>query len=324
MTINVVKRIYSKFGIFAILILELIVFAAMSENFFRLDNLLQTGRQVSFIGIAAVGATMLMITGGIDIASGSMLAFSGVFTTLLSVQMGWNESLSIIAALFLGGVVGFITGWICTRFNVPSLIATLAVQTILKGAAFLITKAKPIYGVSEQFKFLGQGYIMGILPFPLLLMIISFIFAWWVLEKTYLGRYIYAVGGNAEAARLSGINTKMIICGAFISSSFFAAVSGVLMASRLNSGQPSIGTAFPMDVITAVVLGGVSLSGGAGKIINVVGGVLIMGILGNGMVILGLSEYWQWVLKGLVLLFAVMLNNIINTESIHSIKSKEE
>ena len=162
---------------------------------------------------------------------------------------------------------------------------------------------------------MGQGYFFGVIPIPLVIMLVAFAIGWFIMQKTYIGRYIYAVGGNEEAARLSGINTKRIIVLTFALCAFFTSISGVMMVGRLGSGQPGTGIEFPMDVITAVVLGGVSVSGGKGKILLVIAGALIMGMLDNGMTILGMNPYLQWVVKGLVLIFAVTMSSLENSES---------
>jgi ribose transport system permease protein len=305
---------YKKWGILLILVLEVAIFGIFSENFLTAGNLMVVGRQVSFIGVAAVGGTFLMLTGGIDISTGSMLALSGTLCAMMTVNGGVPLPIAMLAVMLMGIFFGCVSGVAYTHFHITPLIGTLAMQTILKGIAHLITKANPIYGISEQYKFLAQGYIFGF-PVPLLIMFATFAFGYWLLNFTYIGRYIYAVGGNAEAARLSGINIKAISLGVFAASSLFSAVAGVLMSARLGSGQPSIGADFPMDVITGIVLGGVSINGGVGKISGVMIGVFIMGILGNGMIMIGLNEFWQWVIKGVVLFFAVGMSNIyINKE----------
>lgn len=307
---NKLKNYYSSYGIIVILALEVLFFSLLSENFFTVANLMSVARQLSFVGIAAVGVTFLIISGGIDISTGSNEAFTGVFCCLLMVNFGFPMWLAIIISLVIGLLIGTINGIFCVRLGLSPLISTLAMQSILKGAAYLITNAQPIYGIPDSFKFLGQGYIFGVIPVPLIVMIVCFIFGYWVLNMTYIGRYFYAVGGNVEAARLSGINPRVVMLLAFGSSALFASIAGVLMAGRLGSGQPSIGVGFEMDVITAIVLGGVSINGGSGNIIGVFIGTLIMGILSNGMLMIGLSDYWQWVVKGLVLVAAVSISNV--------------
>lgn len=310
--------VYQKYGVWIILAVEIFIFAMLSSNFFQgdnrfftPDNLLSVGRQVSFIGIAAVGGTFLMISGGIDISTGSMVSLAGVLSTMMIVEANMPIALAIIITVVVGFAFGSVSGIAYTKWKVSPMIATLAMQTILKGISYLITNAKPVRGFGDDFKFLGQGYIGGFFPVPLAIMIAVFVFGWWLLNRTYVGRHIYAIGGNSEAARLSGININKLSIIVFAFSGMFAAFAGVLMAARLGSGQPSSGISdFAMEVITAVVLGGVSIAGGSGKIGSVVAGVLIMGILANGMVMLSLSEYWQWVIKGLVLMFAVAASNL--------------
>ncbi len=302
-------ELYKKFGVYFILIVELLFFIIAAPNFRTLENIMVIGRQVSNIGCAAVGATFLMICGGIDISNGSIQAFTGVISSIMMVKAGVPMIPAILISIAIAGLFGVVNGIAFSKFKISPLIATLATQTIIKGISFLITQATPIYGLSTTFKKIGQGSI-GVIPIPLIIMIVCFIFGWIVLNKTYLGRYFYAIGGNTEAARLSGINTGKVFVIASIASAAFAGISGIIMAGRLGSGQPNTGSSLPMDVITGVVLGGVSINGGIGKIGGVLVGVLIMGILNNGMIILGLSDYVQWVVSGLVLLFAVAMSNI--------------
>lgn len=301
---------YQKYGILVILILEIAFFTVAKDNFLTPSNFFNVGRQISFIGIASIGMTIVMITGGIDISIGSILALSGVVCAKLTVEAGLPLPAAVLITLLLGVTAGIVNGISTSILCIPALIATLAMQTILKGAAFLLTNALPVKNIPDSLKFLGQGRFFGALPVPFVIMLVLFVFGWWFLEKSYLGRRVYAVGGNMEAARLSGINTQSICIIAYAMCGLFAALAGVLMCGRLGSGQPSIGTDFPMDVLTATVLGGVGVNGGKGSIINVLFGAFIMGVLSTGMIMLGLSDYWQWVVKGLVLLLAVSLSNL--------------
>ncbi len=306
---------YQKYGILVILILEILFFTVAKDNFLTPSNFFNVGRQISFIGIASIGMTIVMITGGIDISIGSTLALSGVVCAKLTVEGGLPLSVAVAITLLLGIVVGIVNGISTSILCIPALIATLAMQTILKGAAFLLTNALPVKNILNSLKFLGQGRLFGALPVPFVIMMVLFIFGWWFLEKSYLGRCVYAVGGNMEAARLSGINTQFVCIIAYAMCGLFAALAGVLMCGRLGSGQPSIGADFPMDVLTATVLGGVGVNGGKGNIINVLFGAFIMGVLSTGMIMLGLSDYWQWVVKGLVLLLAVSLSNLYKSNT---------
>ena len=303
-------NLYSKYGVFLILIIEFIIFSVENSSFLTPSNILSVGRQMSFTGIAAIGMTLVMLTGGIDISVGSMLAMAGVLCAKLSADLGMPLWVAVIFTLLLGALFGLINGVSVTRFHIPALIATLATQTILKGIAYLITNAVPVKNLSDTYKFLGQGYLFGIVPVPLVITIALFVLAWWYLDKTYLGRRVYLAGGNEEAARLSGINTKLTITSTYVLSGIFAAIAGVLMAARLGSGQPSVGSGFEMDVITATVVGGISVNGGKGRVVNVFVGACIMGVLANGMTMMNINQYLQWIINGVVLLFAVTMSNL--------------
>ena len=308
-------NLYSTYGVFFILVIEFLIFSLASKSFLTLGNILSVGRQMSFTGIAAIGMTLVMFTGGIDISVGSMLAMAGVLCAKLSADVGLPLWIAVVITLLIGALFGLINGAAVTRLHIPALIATLATQTILKGIAYLLTNAVPVKNLSATYKFLGQGYIFGVIPVPLIITVALYVLAWWYLDKTYLGRRVYLSGGNEEAARLSGINTKWTITGTYVFSGVFAAIAGVLMAARLGSGQPSVGSGFEMDVITATVLGGISVNGGKGKVVNVFVGACIMGVLANGMTMLNINQYLQWIINGLVLLFAVTMSNLRKSSS---------
>ena len=308
-------NLYSTYGVFFILVIEFLIFSLASKSFLTLGNILSVGRQMSFTGIAAIGMTLVMLTGGIDISVGSMLAMAGVLCAKLSADVGLPLWIAVVITLLIGALFGLINGAAVTRLHIPALIATLATQTILKGIAYLLTNAVPVKNLSATYKFLGQGYIFGVIPVPLIITVALYVLAWWYLDKMYLGRRVYLSGGNEEAARLSGINTKWTITGTYVFSGVFAAIAGVLMAARLGSGQPSVGSGFEMDVITATVLGGISVNGGKGKVVNVFVGACIMGVLANGMTMLNINQYLQWIINGLVLLFAVTMSNLRKSSS---------
>ena len=271
--------------------------------------------KLSFANLYSTYGVFFMLTGGIDISVGSMLAMAGVLCAKLSADVGLPLWIAVVITLLIGALFGLINGAAVTRLHIPALIATLATQTILKGIAYLLTNAVPVKNLSATYKFLGQGYIFGVIPVPLIITVALYVLAWWYLDKTYLGRRVYLSGGNEEAARLSGINTKWTITGTYVFSGVFAAIAGVLMAARLGSGQPSVGSGFEMDVITATVLGGISVNGGKGKVVNVFVGACIMGVLANGMTMLNINQYLQWIINGLVLLFAVTMSNLRKSSS---------
>ncbi|HIU74787.1 MAG TPA: ABC transporter permease [Candidatus Pelethocola excrementipullorum] len=303
-------KFYDKFGIIFILIVEFLIFALASKNFMTSDNLFLVARQVSFTGIAAVGMTMVLLVGEIDISVGSILAFTGCLTATLITKQDVPMGIAILIAMLVSCVFGLTSGVLTAYLQIPSLICTLAMQTIIKGFTYLLTGGSSISGLPDNFKYTGQGFVLGFLPFPVIIMIVMFVLGFILLNKTYIGRRVYAVGGNKEAARLSGIKIKKVVMGTFVASGVTAGIAGVLMAARLGAGQPSIGSDFAMDVLTATVLGGVILQGGKGFVLNVLIGSFIIGILSNGLVMCGVLEYWQWIIKGLVLLFAVAMSNL--------------
>lgn len=261
------------------------------------------------IGICSVGMTMVLLTGGIDISVGSIIALVGVVAAKLIGESGMPIFPAMVIGIAVGAFCGLIDGIMVAKFDVPALITTLAMQTMARGAAYILTSGIPIYGLPEGIKTLGQGYFFKI-PIPVIIMAFVFLFGWWLLEQTRFGRYTYAIGGNQEVARLSGINVLKMKISIYTLSGLFAGLSGVIMLSRINSGQPNTCSGFEMDVITGAVLGGISVAGGEGKLVNVIAGVLIMGMLSNGMTLMNLDEYWQWVVKGIVLLVAVTFDNM--------------
>lgn len=303
------KLSISQVFVYLVLLFVFVFFSVLTKTFLSTKNLLNICRQVSMTGICAVGMTMVLLTGGIDISIGSIIALSGVVSAKLINDLGFGIFPAMVVGVLVGIVCGLISGIMVAHFEVPALIATLAMQTIARGFAFIMTQGIPVYGLPESIKTLGRGYFLGI-PIPVYILALVFFIGWWMLEQTSFGRHLYAIGGNEEVARLSGINVLVKKIQIYSLSGFFAGLSGVIMLSRLNSGQPATSEGFEMDVITAAVLGGVSVAGGQGKIINVVAGVLIMGMLSNGMTLMNLDEYWQWVAKGAVLLFAVAFDNM--------------
>jgi ribose transport system permease protein len=297
-------KIFQTYGILAVLILLICFFGFATKSFFSVSNLFNVARQVSIMGIVAVGMTFVMITGGIDLSVGSMLAVNGVFCARLIVTLSVPPVLAIVATLALGTLIGLINGLVIIKFDIPPLIATLGMMTIGRGAAFIMTGGLPIYNLPESFTFLGQGYVW-VVPTPVIAMLIMFALGAVLLTKTYFGRYFYAIGGNEEAARLSGVPVVRFKLLVYSVLGFMAAIAGIILLSRINSGQPTAGTGFELDVVTAVVLGGVSIAGGAGRLSGVLAGVFIIGVLSNGLIIMNVGEYYQSVIKGLVLLFAV-------------------
>ncbi len=299
----------SKIFVYLVLVVIILFFTVTTDTFLTSKNILNICRQISMIGICSVGMTMVLLTGGIDISVGSIIALVGVVAAKLIGEAGMAIFPAMVIGVVVGAFCGLINGIMVAKFDVPALITTLAMQTMARGAAYILTSGIPIYGLPEEIKTLGQGYFFKI-PIPVIIMALIFLFGWWLLEQTRFGRYTYAIGGNQEVARLSGINVLKMKIFIYTLSGLFAGLSGVIMLSRINSGQPATSSGFEMDVITGAVLGGISVAGGEGKLVNVIAGVLIMGMLSNGMTLMNLDEYWQWVVKGIVLLLAVTFDNM--------------
>ena len=291
-------------AIFLVLAVMIIFFSLVTKTFLTLDNLFNVARQVSMLGIASIGMIFVILLGGIDLSTGSIITFVNIVTAYMMVKMDISMWPAILLTLMMCILIGLFNGFAVATFNMPALIVTFATQTIFAGVAYMISGGMPISGLPEEFAVIGQGYV-GVVPIPVLIMIVAFVLGGVILNKTYFGRYFYALGGNEEAAKLSGIRVKAIKMLVFALSGLFGGIAGIVMLSRTNSGQATAGRGYEFDVITAVVLGGVSLSGGSGRMLNVVAGVLILGVLSNGMVLMNVSSYAQTVIKGIILLLAV-------------------
>lgn len=306
------KSLFTDFSIAAVLILEIIIFSQISPYFLTTDNILNISLQASITAIIAAGMTFVILTAGIDLSVGSIVAFAGIITTsLLKVDINpfWSLLIGISAGILFGSFSGLIAGIFVTKFNITPFIVTLALMTIWRGAAFVYTEGRPVWELPEAFSFLGGGRIFGI-PFPTLLMLLVFISSHIVLTKTRFGRYVYAVGGKVEAARLAGINTNFILISVYIISGVLSALSGILLASRINSGQPNAGLSYELDVIAAVVVGGTSLFGGRGTIIGTFIGSMLIAVLRNGLNLLDVGSYVQQVVVGIVILLAVLIDQL--------------
>lgn len=295
-----------KMGPLLALILLALGLALLSDRFLTVNNLLNVARQVSINAIISVGMTFVILTGGIDLSVGSILALAGSITAGLLAQ-GSSLATGLIAGLLLGLLLGLINGLLVTKGGIPPFIATMGMMTIARGLTLVYTDGRPITGMDESFRFLGGGYVGGI-PFPVILMAVIILLAVFMLKKTTFGRYIYAIGGNEEATRLSGIRTGRVIMGVYALAGLLAGLGGIIMSSRLNSAQPTAGMGFELDAIAAVVLGGTSLSGGVGTIGGTLIGAFIIGVLDNGLNLLNVSSFYQQVVKGVVILLAVLLD----------------
>ncbi|MEA4875989.1 ABC transporter permease [Anaerorhabdus sp.] len=308
MNINL-KNFFAKYAIYFVLLCLIVFFAFNSKVFLTPTNLINVLRQTAVVGIVAVGMTFVILTGGIDLSIGGVIACSGVICSTLMIN-GVHPVLAVLAAIGFAAIVGIVNAFFSHEFKLNPMIVTLATLQILKGISYILTSGIPVYGFTEKFKVIGQGYI-GIVPIPVIIMIAFFIIGFIILRFTSFGQSIYGIGGNEEAVRLTGINIRKVKYKVYVLCSVLSAIAGIVLLSRVNNAQPNAGFGYEMDVITGVVLGGVSMSGGEGKITGVFAGILVMAVLGNGMLMMGISEYYQWVVKGIVMLAAISYDKII-------------
>lgn len=291
------------------LIILMAVITIINSNFLTANNLLNLLLQVTSNALIAFGMTFVILTGGIDLSVGSILALSSALTAGL-LGSGMPVTLAILISLILGCILGMMNGLLISYGKLAPFIVTLATMTIFRGATLVYTNGNPITkGLSDTFlfQFLGQGYIVGI-PFPVIIMFIVFIVLYVLLHKTAFGKSVYAIGGNEKAAYISGVKLNKVKINIYSISGIMASISGLIITSRLSSAQPTAGASYEMDAIAAVVLGGTSLSGGKGRILGTLIGALIIGVLNNGLNIIGVSAFWQQVVKGVVILIAVLID----------------
>ncbi|MFZ3590027.1 ABC transporter permease [Bacillus sp. DJP31] len=286
-----------------------IILSIISPNFLSLDNVFNILRQVSINALIAFGMTFVILTGGIDLSVGSILALSSVLTAGM-LTSGVDPILAILVGLIAGALMGAFNGLVITKGKVAPFIATLATMTIFRGLTLVYTDGRPITGLSDSitFELMGRGYFLGI-PIPVIWMITTYFILAFILKKTTFGRRTYAIGGNEEASILAGIKTDRVKIWIYSITGLLSALAGIILASRLNSAQPTAGATYELDAIAAVVLGGTSLSGGRGWIFGTLVGALIIGVLNNGLNLMNVSSFYQQVVKGGVILLAVLLDS---------------
>jgi len=308
---NFFKRLDSSFLTaliaFAVLFIALSI---LSPVFLTSANILQVLRQIAVNGLIAGGMTFAILTGGIDLSVGSTLGFAAM-STVLMINNGIPSGLAIILGVVIGAIIGAINGLLIAKGKLQPFIVTLATMTILRGAILVISRSMPVTAQAgaQAFNYIGNAWFLGI-PVPVILLILVFAILWFLLEKTVFGSKVYSIGGNEDVAKLSGIKTDRAKVAIYSIVGACAALAGIILASRLNSAQPQLGSGFELDAIAAVVIGGTSLSGGKGKISGTIIGVLLIGILGNGLNLLGVSSEFQQIVKGAVILLAVLVDGI--------------
>ncbi|WP_428666043.1 ABC transporter permease [Runella sp.] len=299
------------------LFLLCLVISLLSDKFLTTNNLWNVLRQISVNVCISVGMTLVVLMAGIDLSVGSVLAFTsvvcagllknGIAIESLDVFIGFTTLGGVLSALLIGLALGLFNGWVITKFSIPPFVATLAMLTIARGGTMLYSQGIPISNLGTNFEFIGSGWLIGI-PVPVWISVAVVLLMIFITQKTTFGRHIYAIGGNEKAAFLSGININRIKLGVYGIAGMMAAIGGILVTSRLNSAQPNAGTSYELDSIAAVVIGGTSLSGGVGSVTGTVIGAVIIGVLNNGLVLLNVSPFWQQVVKGGVILLAVIID----------------
>lgn len=289
------------------LILLMAAVSFFSPNFLTIDNLLNILRQTSINAIIAMGMTFVILTAGIDLSVGSVLAFTGAVCASL-VAADASLWVALPATLALGAALGAANGVVIALGGVQPFIATLVGMTVLRGATLVYTDGRPITTMSDPFWAIGGEYLFGI-PVPVLIAALAFIVCWFVLSHVRFGRYVYAVGGNEQVTRLAGISTTTVKIAVYAVSGLMAALAGIILTARLESAQPTAGTAYELDAIAAVVLGGTSLMGGRGHIFGTLIGALIIGVLNNALNLMDVSSYYQMIAKGAVILLAVLVDS---------------
>jgi inositol transport system permease protein len=321
------RKFIRKYAIVIIFFAMFVGMSLLSDAFLHPRNLVNVIRQISVVGMIAIGVTMVIITTGIDLSSGSVLALAAVFAASLGQRPDWHDAkypgmmlpviVPILAALIIGVVCGVINGSLIARFKIPPFIATLGMMTVARGFALLYSD-RPVSGLTDTYNFIGQGEMFKIfpipnqpplgIPIPVIILAVVAIAAHVMLNHTRFGRHIYAIGGNEQAALISGLNVGRIKIEVYAIAGLLAGLAGLVLSSRIGSGQPGLGVGYELDAIASAVIGGTSLSGGVGTIWGTIIGALIIGVLNNGLDLLNVSAYWQTIIKGSIIVAAVIID----------------
>ncbi|MCM3409589.1 ABC transporter permease [Metabacillus litoralis] len=295
------------YGLLLALLLVCTIFSILSPVFLQPLNLMNILNQVAINAILAIGVTYVILIGGIDLGLGSYVAITGCLAAMFAHPGTYPLIVPIILAILAGAMVGTVNGFFVTKAKLAPFIVTLGMMTIARGGALVLSEGRPISNLSPEFNLIGGGAFLGI-PIPVIILAIVFIVSYFILKKTTYGRYIYAIGGNEEAARASGINVKRIKLSVYIISGALAGLAGLIQASRITTGQPNVGVGYELDAIAAVVIGGTSLMGGVGTVVGTVIGALIIGVINNGLDLLNVSSYYQQIIKGLIIIGALLID----------------
>ncbi|AZO96473.1 ribose ABC transporter permease [Halocella sp. SP3-1] len=299
---NIFRELSSLIG----LIVLCTILAIISPAFLSVTNILNVLVQVAVISVIAAGSTFVILTGGIDLSVGSILGLCGVMTAAVLKSTG-NPLLAVLTGVLLGAFLGLVNGVVISIGKVPAFVTTLGMMSVARGIAFIYTRGRPISGFPDGFRYIGSGYI-GDIPFPVIEAIIIFLIAAYVLKKTPFGRYVYAIGSNEVATKLSGIKTNKYKIMVYVISGLLSGFAAIMFIGRINSGHPLAGDGYELDAIAAVVIGGTSLSGGKGTVFGTLIGALIMGVIRNGLNLLNVDAFWQGVVLGVVIVVAVLID----------------
>lgn len=308
MTNPLVGIFRNNIGIIGVLILMCAVVSLATDKFLTTNNIISVLRQISINTYIALGMTLIIILGHIDLSVGAVVAMSGTLTVGFIVNQGMPIGVAILGGLFLGTLAGLLDGFIVATFRVPAFIITMAMMNICNGIAYVYSGGQSTRINDDFFSAIGTGYLLNVIPLPVVYMIILILAISFLLGKTRFGTYIYAIGGNREAAGLSGVPIKKVEVIVFTLCGLLSAFAGLVLCSRMYSGQPSVGSGYELDAIAACVLGGTSMSGGKGRISGTVIGAMVIGVISNGLNLIGVSSYWQLIVKGLIIACAVLLD----------------
>lgn len=303
------KESLGKYGILIAFVILCVILSVITPNFLTLTNISVIVKQVSINALLAFGVTFVIITGGIDLSLGSIVAVTGVVAASFAHPDTYPLPVPLLMGLLVGILFGAFNGFIITKAKVPAFIVTLGTMTIGRGLALILSKGRPVSNLSDSFNFIGGGTIGGI-PVPIIMLGIIFMICLLMLKKTTTGRYIYAIGGNEQAAKASGIDVNKVKLFVYTLSGALAAIAGIVLASRITTGQPNIGAGFELTAIAAAVIGGTSTSGGIGSITGTLIGALLIGVISNSLDLLNVSSYYQQVIMGAIIIIAVSIDNI--------------
>ncbi|MCX4176525.1 MULTISPECIES: ABC transporter permease [Paraburkholderia] len=302
------RDIYRRYGIVAVLVVLCIVLSFANQYFLTLGNIADILRQTSINGILAVGMTYVVLTAGIDLSVGSTLALAGIISaSLVTGPHPHGAAIGLAAGLAVGAAIGAINGLLVARLSIPPFVATLGMLSAARGLTYIYNDGMPVTDLPDGYLTIGTGAIAGI-PVPIIVFALVVVLFWFVLRYTTYGRYVYAVGGNAKSAKTSGISTGKILFSVYVIGGLLAGLAGIILAARTTSALPQAGVSYELDAIAAVVIGGTSLSGGTGSLGGTVVGALLIGVINNGLNLLGVSSYYQQVVKGVIIVGAVLLD----------------